>query len=194
MPGAHDESFLRAALALARRGLGRTAPNPSVAALVVDESGAVPIVLGRGVTAPGGRPHAEPLALAEAGEAARGATLYVTLEPCAERSVRYDGPSCTDHILDAGISRVVIAANDPSPFAAGRYRARLEAAGVRVETGLLAPEAHRLNLGHYLARTAFRPFVSVPAGHHRRPGARPRAPDARHLRCLAHRYRHDSRR
>lgn len=152
---------MRAALALARRGLGRTAPNPSVAALVVDESGTVPIMLGRGVTAPGGRPHAEDMAIVQAGAGARGATLYVTLEPCARRSERWFGLSCTDLVLLSGIRRVVIAGADPSPFAAGEGAQRLRAHGIAVEEGLLADEAARLNQGHCQRVRLNRPFIRI---------------------------------
>lgn len=158
---ARDESFMRAALALARRGLGRTAPNPSVAALVVDESREPPVVLGRGLTAPHGRPHAEAIALAAAGEKARGATVYVTLEPCARRSVHYDGPSCTEQLLNARVARVVIAAADPSPFASGDGAARLRAAGIEVVEGVLAGEAGELNRGHCQRMRLHRPFVRI---------------------------------
>lgn len=156
-----DTAFMRAALALARRGLGRTAPNPSVAALVVDESRVPPVVLGRGLTAPRGRPHAEAIALAAAGGKARGATVYVTLEPCARRSVHYDGPSCTEQLLNARVSRVVIAAADPSPFASGDGAARLRAAGIEVVEGVLAAEAAELNRGHCQRVRLNRPFVRV---------------------------------
>lgn len=156
-----DEAFMRAALALARRGLGRTAPNPGVAALVVDESRDPPVMLGRGVTAPHGRPHAEDLAIRAAGAAARGATLYVILEPCARRSERHFGPSCTEIILESGIARVVIGAADPSPFAAGEGAKRLRAAGIRVDEGVLGIEAARLNQGHCQRVRLNRPFTRV---------------------------------
>lgn len=156
-----DEAFMRAALALARRGLGRTAPNPSVAALVVDATRDPPVVLGRGLTAPHGRPHAEAIALAAAGDKARGATVYVTLEPCARRSVHYDGPSCTEQLLNARVARVVIAAADPSPFASGEGAARLRAAGIDVMEGVLAAEAAELNRGHCQRVRLNRPFVRV---------------------------------
>lgn len=156
-----DEAFMRAALALARRGLGRTAPMPSVAALVVDPSVDPPRVLGRGRTAPGGRPHAEANALIQAGAAARGATLYVTLEPCARRSQRDFGPSCSERILEAGIARVVIGAADPSPFAAGEGSARLAAAGIAVQSGFCREEAEFLTLGHRLRVSANRPFIRI---------------------------------
>jgi diaminohydroxyphosphoribosylaminopyrimidine deaminase/5-amino-6-(5-phosphoribosylamino)uracil reductase len=156
-----DEAFMRAALAYAALGLGKTAPMPSVAALVVDESRDPPRMLGRGRTAPGGRPHAEAFALDAAGVAARGATLYVTLEPCANRSQRYFGPSCTERILESGIARVVIASADPSPFAAGEGARRLRAAGVIVEEGVLSREAARLNQGHCQRVRLNRPFIRV---------------------------------
>ena len=156
-----DEAFMRAALALARRGLGRTAPNPSVAALVVDETRDPPVVLGRGVTAPRGRPHAEAIAIRQAGAAAHGATLYVTLEPCARRSERHFGPSCTERILGSGIKRVVIGASDPSPFAAGEGATRLREAGIEVVEGVLAKEAGALNRGHCQRVRLHRPFVRV---------------------------------
>jgi diaminohydroxyphosphoribosylaminopyrimidine deaminase/5-amino-6-(5-phosphoribosylamino)uracil reductase len=158
---ARDIAFMRSAIALARRGLGSTAPNPSVAALVVDERGAVPLMLGRGRTAKGGRPHAEALAIMSAGEAARGATMYVVLEPCAQRSQRVFGPSCTEMILEAGIARVVIGAPDPSPFAGGEGARRLREAGVEVVTGVCEAEARAINAGHCLRVSANRPFVTL---------------------------------
>ena len=118
-------------------------------------------MLGRGVTAPKGRPHAEAIASAQAGEAARGATLYVTLEPCARRSERHFGPSCTEIILTSGIARVVIGASDPSPFAAGEGATRLRAAGIAVEEGVLGDEAAALNRGHCQRVRLNRPFVRV---------------------------------
>ncbi len=154
---ARDATFMRAALALARRGLGRSAPNPAVAALVVDERHDPPLMLGRGVTAPAGRPHAETIALAQAGERARGATIYVTLEPCAARSSRDYGASCSDAILAAGIARLVVAAADPSPNATGRGLARLRAAGVIVVEGVLGAQAEALNRGHITRVTLGRP-------------------------------------
>lgn len=153
-----DEAFMRAALALARRGLGRTAPNPVVAALVVGADGTM---LGRAVTAPGGRPHAEALALEEVGLKARGATLYVTLEPCATRSATHYGPSCTDRILQSGIARVVIGAPDPSPHAAGHGAKRLREAGLDVVEHIMADVATELNLGHILRVRTNRPMVTI---------------------------------
>lgn len=159
--GRSDRAFMRAALALASRGLGNTAPNPSVAAIVVDERVDPPIVIARGATSPQGRPHAEANALDRAGANARGATLYVTLEPCARRSQTYYGSSCTERILEAGIARVVIGASDPSPFAAGEGATRLRAAGIEVVEGVLAEEAARLNIGHCLRVRLGRPFIQV---------------------------------
>ncbi|MCA3629341.1 MAG: bifunctional diaminohydroxyphosphoribosylaminopyrimidine deaminase/5-amino-6-(5-phosphoribosylamino)uracil reductase RibD [Methylobacterium sp.] len=156
-----DEAFMRAAIALARRGLGRTWPNPAVAALVVDESVEPPVVRGRGRTSPGGRPHAEANAVAEAGEAARGATMYVTLEPCARRSQRVFGPSCTEIILESGIARVVIGAADPSPFASGEGTEALRKAGIAVVTGLCEAEAREVTRGHCFRVSDHRPFVTL---------------------------------
>lgn len=152
-----DIRWMQATLAYSRRNLGLTAPNPCVGAIVVKHG----VVVGRGITRPGGRPHAEQIALAEAGERARGATIYVTLEPCARRSRTGDGPSCTDAILAAGIARVVIAAPDPSPFAAGEGTRRLLANGIEVVSGVMAEEAGRLNAGHVLRVSARRPLVTL---------------------------------
>jgi pyrimidine deaminase RibD-like protein len=126
---------MRRAIALARPGVGRTGDNPSVGCVLLGPEGPV----GEGATAEGGRPHAEELALAAAGAAARGATAVVTLEPCARRSL--PGTSCTDRLLAAGVRRVVIACRDASVFAGGEGEVRLRAAGVEVETGLLESEA-----------------------------------------------------
>ncbi|MCU0818649.1 MAG: bifunctional diaminohydroxyphosphoribosylaminopyrimidine deaminase/5-amino-6-(5-phosphoribosylamino)uracil reductase RibD [Beijerinckiaceae bacterium] len=161
MRALRDEAFMRAAIALARRGVGRTWPNPSVAALVVDESVEPPVLRGRGRTAHGGRPHAEANAVAEAGEGARGATMYVTLEPCARRSQRVFGPSCTEIILASGIRRVVIGASDPSPFASGEGTAALRAAGLEVVTGICEAEAREVTRGHCLRVSSHRPFVTL---------------------------------
>jgi diaminohydroxyphosphoribosylaminopyrimidine deaminase/5-amino-6-(5-phosphoribosylamino)uracil reductase len=156
-----DERFMRMALALGARHLGLTWPNPSVGAVVVGETARGPVILGQGITQPGGRPHAEPVALDEAGEGARGATLYVTLEPCSARSRRDDGPSCTDWIVESGIRRLVIATTDPSPFAKGKGFPRLEAAGIEVVSGVLAAEAERAHRGHILRVTRGRPAVTL---------------------------------
>ncbi len=143
------------ALALAERTRGRTAPNPNVGCVIVKDGR----VVGRGWTQPGGRPHAEAMALAEAGDAARGATAYVTLEPCAHVSPR--GPACSDLLVSAGVARVVAALKDPDARTAGTGFARLEAAGIAVSTGLRAAEARRSVAG-FLTRRAFgRPQVTL---------------------------------
>ncbi len=126
---------MRRAIALARPGVGRTGDNPSVGCVILGPSG----IVGEGATADGGRPHAEELALAAAGAAARGATALVTLEPCAKRSGA--GVSCTDRLIAAGVRRVVIACRDASIFASGEGEARLRDAGVLVEAGWLEDEA-----------------------------------------------------
>lgn len=146
--------FMQAALALGRRSMGRAAPNPSVGSLVVKDG----VVLGRGVTAPGGRPHAEPQALAEAGEAARGATLYVTLEPCSHHGRT---PPCVDAILEAGIARVVVAIGDPDPRVAGSGVARLRAHGIEVIENVGAAQARDDHCGHISRVTQGRPMVTV---------------------------------
>lgn len=142
------------ALGLARRGLGRVWPNPAVGCVIV-AGGAV---VGRGWTQPGGRPHAETVALARAGAAARGATAYVTLEPCAHHGRT---PPCADALVAAGIARVVSAITDPDPRVAGAGHARLEAAGVTVETGLLAAEAAAMQKGFLLRIAEGRPMVTL---------------------------------
>ena len=129
-----DEAFMRAAIAAAKVNLGKTAPNPVVGCVLVRDG----VILASGATAPGGRPHAEDQALKAAGDA-RGATAYVTLEPCGARSS--GGTPCSQLLVEAGVTRVVVACDDPSPFAAGRGSERLRAAGVAVEVGLLAEEA-----------------------------------------------------
>src|SRR6201995_4168828 len=129
-----DRRFMQLALTLGRRGLGRTWPNPAVGAVVVKDG----IIVGRGWTQPGGRPHAEPVALKQAAEAARGATLYVTLEPCSHYG---KSPPCADAVIAAGISRVVAAIEDPNPEVAGQGFAKLRAAGIAVDVGLERAEA-----------------------------------------------------
>src|ERR1700728_5095949 len=129
------------ALALGRRGLGRTWPTPAVGAVIVKDGA----IVGRGWTQPGGRPHAEVEALRRAGDAARGATLCVTLEPCSHFG---KSPPCADAIIAAGIGRVVSALEDPNPEVAGAGHARLRAAGLTVEGGLGAHEARRAPAGH----------------------------------------------
>ena len=143
------------ALGLARRGLGRTAPNPAVGAVIVTRDGTI---IGRGWTQPSGRPHAETVALAQAGEAARGATLYVTLEPCSHFGKT---PPCANAVIAAGIVRVVAATGDPDDRVAGRGFARLRDAGILVETGLMEAEARRQNAGHVVRVTLGRPLVTL---------------------------------
>ena len=147
-----DRRFMQLALALGRRGLGRTWPNPAVGAVVVKDG----VIVGRGWTQPGGRPHAEVEALQRAGEAARGATLYVTLEPCSHFG---KSPPCTDAIIAAGIARVVAAIEDPNPQVAGQGYAKLRSAGIAVETGLFADEAAHDHAGHFRRIRDKRPHV-----------------------------------
>jgi diaminohydroxyphosphoribosylaminopyrimidine deaminase / 5-amino-6-(5-phosphoribosylamino)uracil reductase len=149
---AADRRFMQLALALGRRGQGRTWPNPAVGAVVVKDG----VIVGRGWTQPGGRPHAEPEALARAGEAARGATLYVTLEPCSHVG---KSPPCADAIIAAGIARVVSAIEDPNPEVAGQGHARLRAAGITVDIGLGATEAAHDHAGHFRRIRDKRPHV-----------------------------------
>lgn len=137
-----DEAHMRRAIELARTHVGRTAENPSVGCVLVRDGA----VVGEGVTGLGGRPHAEEVALAQAGDAALGATAYVTLEPCAQRST--GAASCSQRLVAAGVSRVVIACDDPSIFAAGHGAERLRAAGIAVQTGLLAEDAAALLDGY----------------------------------------------
>ena len=144
-----------AALALAERARGRTAPNPNVGCVIVRDGR----VVGRGCTQPGGRPHAEAMALTQAGEAARGATAYTTLEPCAHQSQR--GPACTDSLIDAGIARVAIALRDPDPRTDGRGIARLEARGIAITTGVCADAAAHSMAGFLTRRTHGRPLVTL---------------------------------
>ncbi|MGZ5872273.1 MAG: bifunctional diaminohydroxyphosphoribosylaminopyrimidine deaminase/5-amino-6-(5-phosphoribosylamino)uracil reductase RibD [Bradyrhizobium sp.] len=149
---AADQRFMQLALALGRRGQGRTWPNPAVGAVVVKDG----VIVGRGWTQAGGRPHAEPVALARAGEATRGATLYVTLEPCSHVG---KSPPCTDAVIAAGIKRVVSAIEDPNPQVAGQGYARLRAAGIAVDIGIGAAEAARDHAGHFRRVRDKRPHV-----------------------------------
>jgi diaminohydroxyphosphoribosylaminopyrimidine deaminase/5-amino-6-(5-phosphoribosylamino)uracil reductase len=149
---AADRRFMQLALALGRRGQGRTWPNPAVGAVVVNDG----VIVGRGWTQPGGRPHAEPEALGRAGEAARGATLYATLEPCSHFG---RSPPCADAVIAAGIARVVSAVEDPNPEVAGQGHAKLRAAGIVVDVGLCATEAARDHAGHFRRIRDKRPHV-----------------------------------
>jgi diaminohydroxyphosphoribosylaminopyrimidine deaminase/5-amino-6-(5-phosphoribosylamino)uracil reductase len=147
-----DERFMRLALALGRRNLGRTWPNPAVGAVIVKDG----IIVGRGWTQPGGRPHAETQALKRAGKLAEGATMYVSLEPCSHKGKT---PPCADAIIRAGITRVVAAMEDPNPEVAGSGHAKLAAKGIQVDVGLGANEAQRIHAGHVKRITGSRPLV-----------------------------------
>lgn len=151
---ATDRRFMELALALGRRTLGQTWPNPAVGAVVVKDG----VIVGRGWTAPGGRPHGEPQALARAGAAARGATIYVTLEPCSHHGKT---PPCADALIAAGVARVVSAIEDPNPEVAGQGHARLRAAGIVVDVGTCADEARYAHAGHIRRITAGRPHVAL---------------------------------
>lgn len=145
---------MRHALTLAERALGMVAPNPAVGCVIVRDG----IVVGRGWTQRGGRPHAEVVALGQAGEAALGATAYVTLEPCAHIG---QTPPCADALIDAGVARVVAAVEDPDPRVSGRGFVMLRAAGVIVETDVLRDEAAALNAGFFSRITKTRPLVTL---------------------------------
>lgn len=145
---------MRQALGLARRGLGQTWPNPSVGCVLVRD--ALPIA--RGWTQPGGRPHAEAEALARAGDGARGATAYVTLEPCAHHGKT---PPCADALVAAGIARCVVAIEDPDPRVAGGGLAKLRAAGIDVVAGVLAEEARAIAAPFLTRLEKGRPLVTV---------------------------------
>lgn len=158
--GAADAAWMQGALALARRGLGRVAPNPAVGCILVRDGR----VLGRGWTQPGGRPHAETEAIRRAQAAdpdgARGAICYVTLEPCAHHGKT---PPCVDALIDAGVARVVAALEDPDPRVAGFGLQRLRDAGIAVETGIEAEAAAELNAGYLLMRRQDRPLITLKA-------------------------------
>ena len=130
-----DEDFMRRAIVLAQTRVGRTGDNPAVGCVIVRDG----VTVGEGVTAEGGQPHAEEVALTAAGERAQGGTAYVTLEPCAQRSA--GGLSCSERLIAAGVARVVIACSDSSVFAAGRGAQRLQAAGVITHQGLMGDAA-----------------------------------------------------
>ena len=149
-----DLRWMTAALNLGSWSLGLAAPNPSVGAILVRHGAAV----GRGATAPGGRPHGERIAIQRAGEAARSATLYVTLEPCSHTGV---SPPCVDAIIAARVARVVSAMEDPNPLVGGQGHARLRAAGIAVTVGPGEAQARRDHLGHILRVTAGRPCVTL---------------------------------
>lgn len=149
-----DYAFMTMALRLAGRGLGRVAPNPAVGCILVKNDH----IIARGWTQPGGRPHAEQVALARAAEEARGATAYVTLEPCAHHGKT---PPCAEALINAGVTRVVVALEDPDPRTAGKGMAALEAAGIATRLGVLADAAADLNRGFLLKVRENRPMVSL---------------------------------
>ncbi len=151
-----DLAHMRAALGLARRGLGRVWPNPAVGCVLVNAGR----VVGRGWTAPGGRPHAETQALAQAGAAAQGATAYVTLEPCSHHGKT---PPCAEALIRAGVRRAVVAVDDPDPRVSGRGLALLRAAGLDVELGVCSEEAAELNAGFFSRVNRGQPLVILKA-------------------------------
>jgi diaminohydroxyphosphoribosylaminopyrimidine deaminase / 5-amino-6-(5-phosphoribosylamino)uracil reductase len=151
-----DRHMMAIALRMAKRGLGQTAPNPSVGAVIANENTSE--IIARGWTQPGGRPHAEKEALRIAGPRARDQTMYLTLEPCAHTG---RVPTCADAMLTAGLSRVVCAIPDPNPVISGSGFEQLRQAGIHVDVGLRAEEARWLTLGHILRQTRHRPFVQL---------------------------------
>ena len=150
-----DIRHMRHALSLAARALGRVAPNPAVGCVIVAKDGEI---AGRGWTQPGGRPHAEAVALAQAGAAAQGGTAYVTLEPCAHYG---QTPPCADALIAAGVARVVAAVVDPDPRVSGAGFAKLETAGIAVAKRLCEAEARRLNAGFFNLQIAHRPLITL---------------------------------
>ena len=147
-----DLRFMRLALDLGRRGLGNTSSNPAVGAVIVKDG----VIVGRGWTQAGGRPHAETEALKRAKKDARGATMYVTLEPCSHTG---QTSPCADAVIRAGVARVVSALEDPNPEVAGQGHARLREKGIQVDVGLCADEARRAHAGHIARVTQARPHV-----------------------------------
>src|SRR3954470_2842768 len=153
-PTSRTDGMMRAALALARRSLGRTWPNPAVGCVIVKDGR----IVARGRTQDGGRPHAEVDALNKAGDAARGATVYVTLEPCSHFG---KSPPCADALVRAGVARVVSAMEDPNPAVNGQGHARLREGGITVEVGEGAGEAAEINAGFLLRVSAGRPLFNL---------------------------------
>lgn len=151
---AMDHRFMALALSLGRRGMGNCWPNPAVGCVIVKEGR----IVGRGWTRPGGRPHAEPIALAQAAEAARGATAYVTLEPCSHFGKT---PPCAQALIDAGVARVVAAIEDCDARVSGQGFEMLRQAGIEVTTGVMADEAARDLAGFFLRTEQGRPFVTL---------------------------------
>ncbi len=152
-PG-NDERFMHLALMLGRRNLGHTWPNPAVGAVIVKDG----VIIARGWTQPGGRPHAEVEALRRARKAAEGATMYVTLEPCSHHG---KSPPCADAIIRAGIARVVSSMEDPNPDVAGQGHERLRNKGIVVDIGLGADAARRIHAGHMTRIAKGRPYVTL---------------------------------
>ena len=150
-----DRHFMRVALSLSKRGLGNVWPNPSVGCVLVSASG---VIVGRGHTRPGGRPHAERVALDMAGDLARGATAYVTLEPCSHFG---KSPPCAAGLIEAGVTRVVSALTDPYDRVSGRGHAMLRDAGISVDVGLFCDEARKINEGFLSRVERKRPFVTL---------------------------------
>ena len=151
-----DRALMAEAIRLGEDARGRSAPNPNVGCVIVSKAGKV---VGRGATAAGGRPHAEAVALAQAGSRARGSTLYVTLEPCAHDSPR--GPACTDLLLRAKVARAVIALKDPDPRTSGKGIRRLRAAGIEVKLGI-GRDAAQGSLSGWLTRLELgRPRITL---------------------------------
>lgn len=151
---ASDHAFMTQALRLAERGLYTTAPNPRVGCVIVRDSK----IIGSGWHEKAGQPHAEIHTLRNAGAAARGATAYVTLEPCSHYGRT---PPCANALIEAGIARVIVAMEDPNPIVSGRGCALLRQAGVAVQTGLLAAQAHALNVGFVSRMTGRKPWVRM---------------------------------
>jgi diaminohydroxyphosphoribosylaminopyrimidine deaminase/5-amino-6-(5-phosphoribosylamino)uracil reductase len=149
-----DVSFMREALMLAQSQLGLTTPNPAVGCIIVKNNK----IVGRGVTGAGGRPHGETVALAKAGKRARGATAYVSLEPCAHTG---QTPPCARALVAAGVARVVVGCRDPYPLVRGRGIKILRTAGIEVTEGVLEDECQRLNEGFFTRVTRGRPFVTL---------------------------------
>jgi diaminohydroxyphosphoribosylaminopyrimidine deaminase/5-amino-6-(5-phosphoribosylamino)uracil reductase len=167
-----DLGFMRRAIDLALARMGDTWPNPAVGCVIVRDG----VMVSEAATAPGGRPHAEEQAIPAAGDLARGATAYVTMEPCGARSS--GRTSCAQYLVEAGIARVVVAAVDPSPFASGRGIERLRQSGLTVDTGLLSDDAAVLYEGYLHRLETGRPMVRISddgAGFDARFAASPRA-------------------
>jgi len=149
-----DIAYMNAALRLAEHGIGRTAPNPAVGCIIVKDAK----VVAAAYTADGGRPHAETQALEKAGAEAKGATVYVTLEPCAHHGKT---PPCAEALIKAGVKRVVVACEDPDPRVSGKGIQMMKDAGIEVESGVLEKEAQAMNVGFFLKVKEGRPFVTL---------------------------------